>query len=84
MGMDGLQGPNYVGAACLFQRRALFGSPSAFIEPEIPEVSPNQTVTKPIGSDDVLKLAHHVAACNYEDRTEWGSKVSPLTPQFTK
>lgn len=75
MGMDGLQGPNYVGAACFFYRRALFGSPSAFIEQEIPKVSPNQIVKKSIGSDDVLKLVQHVAACNYEDQTEWGSKL---------
>lgn len=75
LGMDGLGGPNYVGTGCFFQRRAFFGSPSTFIEPELPELSPTQIVKKPIGSQEVLTLAHHVAACGYEEQTEWGSKL---------
>ncbi|XWS38200.1 hypothetical protein CRYUN_Cryun19dG0110200 [Craigia yunnanensis] len=74
MGFDGLQGPNYVGSGCFFGRRAFFGSPSTLLPPEIPELSPDHVVDKPIKSQDVLSLAHHVAGCNYENQTKWGSK----------
>lgn len=74
LGMDGLFGPNYVGTGCFFQRRAFFGSPSSFIQPEIPELSPDHKVIKPIMSQEILKLAQSVAACNYEDHEGWGIK----------
>jgi hypothetical protein len=77
MGMDGVEGPNYVGTGCFFRRRAFFGSPSSLISPEIPELSPDHVVDKPIQSQSVLALAHQVADCNYENQTDWGSKVSP-------
>ncbi|GAB4834601.1 hypothetical protein Ancab_032863 [Ancistrocladus abbreviatus] len=74
LGMDGLLGPNYVGAGCFFQRRALFGSPSSFIQPEIVELSPDHLVERPFQAD-VLTLAHRVASCNYERQTHWGTKL---------
>ena len=74
--MDGLQGPNYVGTGCFFQRRAFFGSPSSVVQSEIAELSPYHVMEKPIGSTEVLELAHQVATSNYDDQTEWGSKVS--------
>ncbi|XP_011022475.1 PREDICTED: cellulose synthase-like protein G3 [Populus euphratica] len=75
MGMDGVEGPNYVGTGCFFHRRAFFGSPSSLISPEIPELSPDHVVDKPIQSQSVLAQAHQVADCNYENQTDWGSKI---------
>ncbi|XP_047339224.1 cellulose synthase-like protein G3 [Impatiens glandulifera] len=74
-GMDGLSGPAYVGSGCFFSRRALFGSPLSLVDPEIPQLRPDNIVDKPIGSQSILDLAHNVARCNYEDRTSWGSKM---------
>lgn len=76
LGFDGLRGPNYVGTGAYFLRRAFFGDPSTFISPEIPQLHPNYAVDKPIKSTSILSLAHHVAGCNYEKQTNWGSKVS--------
>ena len=78
MGMDGLQGPNYLGSACFFNRRAFFGGPSALVLLELPALSPDNVVSKPIQSPEVLSLAHHVAGSNYEIRTKWGFQVRSL------
>ncbi|GMI96249.1 cellulose synthase like G3, ARABIDOPSIS THALIANA CELLULOSE SYNTHASE-LIKE G3 [Hibiscus trionum] len=67
MGLDGLKGPNYLGSGCFFRRQALFG-------PVPPELDPDRVVNRPIKSQEILSLAHNVAGCNYEDRTNWGSK----------
>ncbi|MBA0856672.1 hypothetical protein Goshw_001395 [Gossypium schwendimanii] len=75
MGLDGLKGPNYVGSGCFFRRLALFGDPSTPVAPEIPELSPEHVVNKPIRSQETLSLAYHVASCNYENETKWGSKT---------
>ncbi|KAK4490817.1 hypothetical protein RD792_001532 [Penstemon davidsonii] len=74
-GMDGLFGPSYVGTGCFFHRRVFFGGPSAYIEPEIPALSPSNIVDKPINSEQTLNLAHHVSGCNCENKTNWGSKM---------
>ncbi|KAF2313475.1 hypothetical protein GH714_011166 [Hevea brasiliensis] len=76
MGFDGLGGSNNVGTNLFFSRRAFFGSPSNFISPEIPELSPDHLVDKPIQSPEVLALAYHVAGCNYENQTPWGYRAS--------
>ncbi|KAK6251469.1 hypothetical protein SCA6_005474 [Theobroma cacao] len=52
--------------------------PSAPVKTEILELSPDHVVNKPIKYLDILPLAHHVASCNYENQTKWGSKVSLL------
>ncbi|XP_071918402.1 cellulose synthase-like protein G3 [Coffea arabica] len=74
-GMDGQKGPNYYGTGCFFLRRALFGGPSSRVQPEIPELSPDQVVKAPITSAKNLTLANLVAGCNYENHTNWGSKI---------
>ncbi|KAJ9706222.1 hypothetical protein PVL29_001661 [Vitis rotundifolia] len=74
-GMDGLAGPSYVGTGCFFRRRVFFGAHSSMVSPEIPELSPDHVVDKPIRSQEVLALAHRVAGCNYENESNWGSKV---------
>ena len=76
MGMDGLNGPNYVGTGCFFRRRAFFGPPSSFEQPEIPELFPDHVVNKPIKAHEILRRAHYVASSNYESGSNWGSKVS--------
>ncbi|KAG8375135.1 hypothetical protein BUALT_Bualt10G0068900 [Buddleja alternifolia] len=75
VGMDGLNGTSYVGTGCFFRRRVFFGGPSLFVQPEIPELDPNQIVGKLIDGQDVLRLTRHVAGCNYENQTNWGSKM---------
>ncbi|KAF5734984.1 hypothetical protein HS088_TW15G00483 [Tripterygium wilfordii] len=75
IGMDGLRGPNFVGSGGFFFRRALFGGPSTFVSPEIPKLCPTHIVDKPIQSQEILALAHHVAGSNYENNTNWGSKM---------
>ncbi|KAL0329927.1 UNVERIFIED_CONTAM: Cellulose synthase-like protein G3 [Sesamum radiatum] len=75
IGMDGLNGPSYVGTGCFFRRRVFFGALSSFVEPEIPDLAPDHIVDKPINGREVLSLAHHVAGCNYENWTNWGSKI---------
>ncbi|KAJ6703426.1 hypothetical protein OIU85_029388 [Salix viminalis] len=75
LGFDGVSGPNYVGTGCFFRRRSFFGCPTSLISPEIPELAPDYVVDKPIQSQSVLSLAHRVAGCNYENQTNWGSKI---------
>ncbi|WCJ40234.1 cellulose synthase like G3 [Euphorbia peplus] len=72
MGFDGLRGSKFVGTGTFFSRRALFGGPSTFVSPEIPHLSPHKIVKKPIISEQLLQMAHHVADCNYETNTAWG------------
>ncbi|KAM3396583.1 hypothetical protein P3S68_000095 [Capsicum galapagoense] len=75
VGMDGLCGPNYVGTGCFFRRRAFFGCPSSFEQPEIPELFPDHVVNKHIQAHEISRQAHYVASCNYEDESTWGSKM---------
>ncbi|KAB1215437.1 Cellulose synthase-like protein G2 [Morella rubra] len=74
IGIDGLSGPIYIGTGYVFNRRVFFGGPSTFVVSEMPELSPKAIVDKPIQSQPVLAMAHHVAGCNYENETKWGSK----------
>ncbi|KAG9448223.1 hypothetical protein H6P81_014351 [Aristolochia fimbriata] len=67
-GMDGFQGPNYVGTGCFFRRRALYSSPSL----SSGNNGNGSTVTN-IGSSD--EDAQHLASCSYEDGTSWGHQV---------
>ncbi|XP_068649422.1 cellulose synthase-like protein G3 [Aristolochia californica] len=68
LGMDGLQGPNYVGTGCFFRRRALYGSPSSSVQH-----NGNGSTTTDIGS--LGEDAHLLASCSYEDNTSWGHQV---------
>ncbi|KAI3828766.1 hypothetical protein L1987_02876 [Smallanthus sonchifolius] len=70
IGMDGLQGPTYVGTGCFFLRRVFFGGPMSMVLPEIQELRPDHVVKKPITTHPIIELAHHVAAistCNAKD-----------------
>ncbi|PKI32586.1 hypothetical protein CRG98_047023 [Punica granatum] len=70
-----INGPDYVGTGCFFRRRALFGSPAALVPMEIPELNVDHVVERPIQSKESMALAHHVASCDHENMTNWGSKV---------
>ena len=76
-GMDGLLGPDNMGSGCFFMRRAFFGGPSKafFVQPELPQLSPDHEVNSSIKSKHILELADRLAGCNYEKGTNWGSKV---------
>ena len=69
-GMDGLAGPQLVGSGGFFRRKIFFGGPS-----ETPEMNQDQLTSKSIRSKEVLAMAHHVAGCNFENQTKWGTKV---------
>ncbi|KAL4565406.1 hypothetical protein LXL04_029500 [Taraxacum kok-saghyz] len=75
IGMDGLQGPSYVGSGCFFRRRVFFGGPLSMVLPEIQELRPDYVVQKPITTEAITELAHHVADCNYETNTKWGDQL---------
>ncbi|KAL2551030.1 Cellulose synthase-like protein G3 [Forsythia ovata] len=75
VGMNGLSGPDYFGTGTFFRRRIFYGAPSSFIQPEILELRPDHVVEKSIKNQPILELAHHVAGCNYENQTSWGSKI---------
>ncbi|CAI9775795.1 unnamed protein product [Fraxinus pennsylvanica] len=74
-GMDGLDGPIFMGTGCFFLRRAFFGGPSSPVQPETQELGPNYIVNKPIVDREILYQAHRVCGCNYENPTSWGSKI---------
>ncbi|PIN09004.1 Cellulose synthase (UDP-forming) [Handroanthus impetiginosus] len=75
MGLNGLLGPEYFGSGTFFNRRAFYGGPLSMIEPEVPELSPDYAVRKPINDQAILDLAHQVASCDYENQSKWGSKI---------
>lgn len=75
VGMDGFQGPNYVGSGCFFLRRVFFGGPTSMVPPEMQELRPDHLVEKSISAQSVIELAHHVAECNYESDTKWGFQL---------
>lgn len=75
VGMNGLVGPDYFGTGTFFNRRVFYGGPSSMIEPRDPQLSPDYVVKKHIDDEATLDLAHRVASCDYEEDTNWGSKV---------
>ncbi|XP_052209376.1 cellulose synthase-like protein G3 isoform X2 [Diospyros lotus] len=77
IGFDGLAGTNHYGTGCFFSRRVFFGGPLFFVGPEIPELMPDHVAGRPIKSQPVMALAHHVASCKYEEQTNcnWGAKL---------
>ncbi|XP_059598561.1 cellulose synthase-like protein G3 [Vitis vinifera] len=69
-GMDGLKGPMYLGTGGFFQRKVFFGGPL-----ETSELTQDHIASKSIKSREILASAHHVADCNFESQTQWGTKV---------
>lgn len=75
VGMDGHQGPSYVGSGSFFLRRAFFGGPKSIVSPEIQQLQPDHVVETPITAQPIMELAHHVSGCNYENNTKWGIQL---------
>ncbi|CAN6445231.1 unnamed protein product [Victoria cruziana] len=77
LGMDGSWGPNYLGTGCFFQRRAFAGPPPSHPHPQIVEIgsSSRSNGGERIWSEATIEAAERAAACNYEQGTEWGSKI---------
>lgn len=73
-GMDGLAGPIYLGTGGFFWRKVFFGG-----QLESSELDRDHLVSKSIKSREVLASAHHVAGCNFESQTQWGTKVGLVT-----
>uniref|UniRef100_A0A0A9DAF5 CSLF3-cellulose synthase-like family F n=1 Tax=Arundo donax TaxID=35708 RepID=A0A0A9DAF5_ARUDO len=98
LGLNGIQGPSYVGTGCMFRRAALYGADPQRWQPDDAKVLDNpcrqfgnsmpfissvplasnqeRSITPPASLDARLtaELAD-VAACAYEDGTEWGYGV---------
>ncbi|KAK4343989.1 hypothetical protein RND71_037083 [Anisodus tanguticus] len=72
-GLDGLGGPDNCGTGCFFNRQALFGSPSSVTSVGHSEDSHIRDMA--ISSVSIVELACHVASCNYEYNTDWGTKT---------
>ncbi|PKU74131.1 cellulose synthase-like protein G3 [Dendrobium catenatum] len=71
-GLDGLQGPNYVGTGCFFSRRSLYSSPSV----AMPSSDEFKVQSCLLSSELVLLKAHEAASSEYEHgRKEWGSQI---------
>ncbi|XP_034711681.1 cellulose synthase-like protein G3 isoform X2 [Vitis riparia] len=51
-------------------RGVFFGGPS-----ETPELNQDHLVNESINSKEVLATAHHVADCNFEKQTKWGTEM---------
>ncbi|XP_034711718.1 cellulose synthase-like protein G3 isoform X2 [Vitis riparia] len=51
-------------------RGVFFGGPL-----ETPELNQDHLVNKSINSKEVLAMAHHVADCNFEKQTKWGTEI---------
>ncbi|KAJ9706242.1 hypothetical protein PVL29_001668 [Vitis rotundifolia] len=69
-GMDGLKGPIYLGTGGFFRRKVFFGGPS-----ETFELKQDHLGSKSIKSREILASAHHVADCNFESQSQWGTKM---------
>ncbi|KAH0468360.1 hypothetical protein IEQ34_003393 [Dendrobium chrysotoxum] len=71
-GLDGLQGPNYVGTGSFFSRRSLYSSPPV----TMPSSDEFKVQSCLLSSELVLLKAHEAASSEYEHgRKEWGSQI---------
>ncbi|PKU87293.1 Cellulose synthase-like protein G3 [Dendrobium catenatum] len=71
-GLDGLQGPNYIGKGCFFSRRSLYSSPPVAL-PSFDEFKVQSCL---LSSQLILLKAHEAASSEYEHgRKEWGSQI---------
>ncbi|KAI3690208.1 hypothetical protein L2E82_48184 [Cichorium intybus] len=74
-GMDGFCGTMFTGTGGFFKRQAFLGS-TTFVGPsDIRQAKSNRLGIKSIKSADLLREAHLVAGCQYEENTRWGSEI---------
>ncbi|CAK9223175.1 unnamed protein product, partial [Sphagnum troendelagicum] len=78
-GLDGIQGPVYVGTGCVFRRRALYGY-------DPPTKEGNKKAIQNIWSNAnaLLKEAIHVISCGYEDKSDWGKELGWIYGSVTE
>uniref|UniRef100_A0A453M9W0 Uncharacterized protein n=1 Tax=Aegilops tauschii subsp. strangulata TaxID=200361 RepID=A0A453M9W0_AEGTS len=89
LGLDGLQGPIYVGTGCMFRRAALYNADPPLWRPHGGDRDAGKDVateadkfgistpTKPPRSFDGAAVGEATAlvSCGYEDRTVWGRDI---------
>ncbi|THU59999.1 hypothetical protein C4D60_Mb07t08000 [Musa balbisiana] len=85
-GLDGIQGPVYVGTGCVFRRQALYGynppkGPKPFVTSTLMEEGGVPPSSSPAA---LLKEAIHVISCGYEDKTEWGLEIGWIYGSITE
>ncbi|KAF5956744.1 hypothetical protein HYC85_003969 [Camellia sinensis] len=94
-GLDGIQGPVYVGTGCVFRRQALYGynppkdtkRPKMFGQSAIFVTSTlmfEGGVPPSSSPAALLKEAIHVISCGYEDKTEWGTELGWIYGSITE
>ncbi|KAK9265841.1 hypothetical protein L1049_027074 [Liquidambar formosana] len=69
-GLDGIQGPVYIGTGCVFNRQALYGYD--------PPASEKRLKMTWINTTSLIEEAIHVISCGYEEKTEWGKELTGL------
>lgn len=73
-GMDGLEGPNYVGTCCYHSRRSFYGPPSSSLQ-TLESYKFRERGSFYLSCEETLKEAHRVASSSYEIGTKWGSMI---------
>nr|CAB3478303.1 unnamed protein product [Digitaria exilis] len=90
-GLDGIQGPVYVGTDYDEYERSMlisqmsfeksFGLSSVFIESTLME---NGGVPESANPSTLIKEAIHVISCGYEEKTEWGKEIGWIYGSVTE
>ncbi|CAM6003663.1 unnamed protein product, partial [Sphagnum balticum] len=78
-GLDGIQGPVYVGTGCVFRRRALYG-----YDPPTKEGNKKEIQNICSNANALLKEAIHVISCGYEDKSDWGKELGWIYGSVTE
>ncbi|CAK9874927.1 unnamed protein product [Sphagnum jensenii] len=78
-GLDGIQGPVYVGTGCVFRRRALYG-----YDPPTKEGNKKAIQNIRSNANALLKEAIHVISCGYEDKSDWGKELGWIYGSVTE
>ncbi|KAL0302166.1 UNVERIFIED_CONTAM: Cellulose synthase-like protein G3 [Sesamum calycinum] len=75
IGLNGLSALTTLGLVHSSADGPSMASPIITIMPEIPELTLDYVVEKPVHDRAILELAHYVASSEYENQTKWGSEV---------
>uniref|UniRef100_A0A0D6QSW0 Glycosyltransferase 2-like domain-containing protein n=1 Tax=Araucaria cunninghamii TaxID=56994 RepID=A0A0D6QSW0_ARACU len=78
-GLDGFEGPEYVGTGCVHRRDVLCGSDPQYPSSKlITAFTPSKLSLKQTSPSQRLDDARALANCTYEENTLWGKKVGML------
>lgn len=99
-GLDGIQGPLYVGTGCILNRKALYGNDPGMVDQDcnaikrfgrsklfIASTLMDDGGLPPMDTEGKSKLmeeAIHVTSCDYEKDTEWGKEISWIYGSVTE